>query len=195
MSARTDNNRALIAAFERARDNGPSRNVSQLFSMALMGVIFLALMGSLAAGASLYRFATTAQLAATNQHLQSGLLANVIHAGDLAGAVAEGTGPEGPALVLRRRLASGTYETRIYRYEGSVVQELSAAGRPYDPLGATPLIESDTFSFTREGQLLTITTDEGSFVVALRSIAGTPDDLAQDEAPPALESILDEGGM
>ena len=195
MSARTDTSRALIAAFERARGTKETRDVSQLFAMVLMGVFFLALMGSLVTGARLYRFATQAQLASNNLHLQSGLLANVIHAGDVAGAIDEGTGPEGPALVLRRKLASGTYETRIYCYEGHLMQELSAAGRPYDPLGATELLETNAFSFAQDGRLLTITTDAGSFSVALRSAEGSPDELVQDEAPAALESILDEGGM
>ena len=195
-----DTSRALIAAFERARDTHETHDVSQLFSMALMGVFFVALMAGLASGAALYRRATQAQQAAYDLHLQSGLLTNVIRGGDLAGAVGEGEGPEGRALVLRRRLTSNTYETRIYLYEGNVVQELSVAGRPFDPKGATTLLASRTFDFSLAGSLLTITTDAGSFDVALRSsaVAGEDADAPQAEgvgtsAP--LMTIVDEGGM
>ena len=186
---------AMISVIERARGRDLRQPSSRLLAVTLMAVFFVALMGGLAAGASLYRTAAQAQAHATTLHLQSGLITNVIHGNDTAGAVSVGEGPEGPALVLLRRLSSGTYETRIYCYEGHLMQELSAAGRPYDPLGATELLETNAFSFAQDGRLLTITTDAGSFSVALRSAEGSPDELVQDEAPAALESILDEGGM
>ena len=88
-------------------------------SVALMAVFFIALMGSLAAGATMYRSAVEAQEEANDLHLQSGLITNVVRYNDVATALREADGPEGPALVLSRTLASGTYETRIYHYQGS----------------------------------------------------------------------------
>lgn len=160
---------AMISVIEKARGREDAPPSARLFSVLLMAVFFIALMGGLAAGASLYRSATTAQTRANELHLESGLLTNVIRGNDTAGTVSEGEGPEGPALVLTRTLSSGRYETRIYLYQGKLMQELSVAGRPYDPLGATELLSSKTFSFEVADGLVHIATDDGSFDVALRS--------------------------
>ena len=168
-------------------------------SVALMAVFFIALMGSLAAGATMYRSAVEAQEEANDLHLQSGLITNVVRYNDVAAALREADGPEGPALVLSRTLASGTYETRIYHYQGQVLQEFAAAGRPFDPKGATPLMQTEEFSFEVHDDLLTFTTDRGSFDVALRADPGdgTVEAAAPPEAAnaPNVVTIVDEGGM
>ena len=91
---------------------------------------------------------------------------------DAADAVEEGIGPEGRALVLGEHLESGTYETRIYQYQGNIVQEYAIAGHDYAPDRAQVLAASAIFDFTYAGNLLTVTTDQGSFDVALRSAQG-----------------------
>lgn len=164
----------MISVIEKARGRADHTPSARIFSALLMAVFFIALMGGLAAGASLYRSATTAQQHANELHLESGLLTNVIHGNDTAGAVSLANGPEGDALVLTRRLASGSYETRIYLYQGTVMQETSVAGRPFDPQGATALLDSNTLSFAVADRLVTITTDSGSFDVALRSAPDAP---------------------
>ena len=104
--------------------------------------------------------------------LESGLLANSVHVADAANAVEVGAGPEGDALVLVERLDNGTYETRIYQYQGNIVQEYAIAGRDYSPDRAQVLAPSTTFEFSYEDNLLTVKTDQGSFDVALRSRQG-----------------------
>lgn len=169
---------AVIAVIEKARGRSDARPSSRLLSVALMAVFFVALMGGLAAGALMYRSVVEAQTLANELHLQAGLIANVIRSNDFAGAVSEGEGPEGPAIVLERQTSRGTYETRIYHYQGNVMQEFAVAGRPFDPLGATTLLASDEFSFTIGDGLVTFTTDDGTFSVALRA---DPEAAATDE--------------
>lgn len=41
---------------------------------------------------------------------------------------------DGPALVLRETLPSGVYETRLYRYDGVIMEEYALADAPYDPV-------------------------------------------------------------
>ena len=192
-------NRAMISVIEKARGRQERRGGAQLMSVALMAVFFVALMGSLAAGAIMYRSAVEAQEEANDLHLQSGLITNVVRYNDVAAALREADGPEGPALVLSRTLASGTYETRIYHYQGQVLQEFAAAGRPFDPKGATPLMQTEEFSFEVHDDLLTFTTDRGSFDVTLRADSGdgaetaaTPTDAT---TAPNVVTIMDEGGM
>lgn len=162
-------NYAVVFAFERSKEEAGGRSTSRLFTLLLMGVFFVALMGGLAAGANIYRSVAEVQADTNDLHIQSGLVANTVHVNDAADAVEAGQGPEGPALVLVERLETGTYETRIYEYQGTVYQEYAIAGNPYNPLSATALFESATFDYSFDGKLLTVTTDLGTFDVALRS--------------------------
>lgn len=170
MDSRTTS-RAMISAIERARGRDESTPSARLFSLALMAVFFVALMGGLAAGATMYRSAAKSQTTANDLHLQAGLITGAVRSGDVAGAASKAEGPEGPALVLSRALATRTYETRIYQYQGQIVQEFAVAGRPYDPTNATPLLESQRFEFELGDGLVSFATDAGSFDVALRSDA------------------------
>lgn len=84
----------------------------------------------------------------------------------------EGSLLQGPALVLRETLPSGVFETRLYRYDGTIMEEYALADAPYDPEKAVAIVKSDTFDFAYEDGLLTIATDAGEVSVALRSGGG-----------------------
>lgn len=164
----------VISVIERARGREERHVSARLFSVALMAVFFVALMGCLAAGAHVYQVAAEAQEAATRLHLEAGLLSNIVRSYDRSDAVALGEGPEGTSLVLTRTTASRTYETRIYHYQGRLMQETAVAERPYDPAGATELLETTVFDVSLDGGLVTFGTDSGSFCVALRSSDSGP---------------------
>ena len=84
----------------------------------------------------------------------------------------DGSVLEGPALVLRETLPGGVYETRLYRYDGVIMEEYALADAPYDPEKATAIVVSSVFDFTYRDGLLTLTTDAGTVSVALRSGGG-----------------------
>ena len=91
----------------------------------------------------------------------------------MADAVEVGEGPEGKALVLRETLDGATsYETRIYAYQGKIVEEYVLAENEYMPEKAIALFDSDTFDFSYDNGLVTITTDDGTAAIALRSKEG-----------------------
>lgn len=165
-------NYAVVSAFERSKDAKRPDTSARTFTVLLMAVFFIALMAGLAFGAVMYRSVYGAQMHNDDVHLQAGLVANAVHANDALDAVTEDQGPEGRALVLVERLESGTYETRLYLYEGHLMQEYAVSGRPYNPITATPLFDTGTFEFSFDGKLLTITTDKGTCDVALRSPQG-----------------------
>ncbi|MDO4399666.1 MAG: DUF4860 domain-containing protein [Coriobacteriia bacterium] len=167
-----DINYAVVSAFERSKVTSRKEASSRTFTIALMAVFFVALMAGLAAGVSIYRSVAQVHVSANEMRLESGLLANSVHVADAADAVDVGQGPEGKALVLVERLESGTYETRIYQYQGNIVQEYAIQGRDYAPDRAQVLTPSATFDFTYDKNLLTVSTDQGSFDVALRSAQG-----------------------
>lgn len=189
----------MISVIERARGRSVTKRPMHLMSMALIAVFFMALMSCLAVGARMYRAAARAQLEANDLHLQSGLITNLVRSNDVEGALRVDDGPEGQALVLSRTLASGTYETRLYHYQGQLVQEFTAADQPYDPTNATALLATDTFSFAVDDHLITFTTDCGSFVVCLRSNLENKNESASSATPTSvniepLVTISDGGG-
>ena len=161
-----------------SRGSGGSRGLGagllsgQGFSFAIMAVFFLVMMLALVAGVAIYRGVAAERDAADRLRMESGLITNLVRMGDMADAIAVGVGPEGDALVLSTTLSTGTYETRIYHCNGAIVQEYAFAGLPYDPELAVRVVESRTFAFTFADGLLTITTDDGDFCVALRSVQG-----------------------
>ena len=161
-----------VASFERAKAPEKRSSSTAVFSILLLVVFFIALMAGLAAGAGMYRSVADTQIATGQARMESGLLASNIRVNDHLQAIGVGNGPEGDSLVLVNDLATGTYETRIYRYEGQIVQEYSRAGTEYTPTRAQPLVTSDTFEFTFQGGLVSITTDHGTTDIALRSEQG-----------------------
>lgn len=166
-------NYAIVSAFEQSKNQGKkNRSTMQLFGVVLMGVFFVVLMIGLVSGVLMYRHVIDIQAQTNVSHLQNGLLANIVRVNDTALSVDEGEGPEGRALVLVEEINGGKYETRIYRYAGCIMQEYAIAGRDYAPTRATKLFASDVFDFSFDGEVLTITTDEGPVDVTLRSRQG-----------------------
>ena len=107
-----------------------------------------------------------------NTRLGLSLIANSIRATDGTDAVGVADGPEGLALVLTEHLGNGDYETRLYAYQGAIVEEYTRAGTAFTPEKAREIVRSSTFDFTYTDGLLTVHTDQGSTSVALRSVRG-----------------------
>ena len=157
----------------RADDGASGRNdFDGLFSVALFMVFITVVLVSLLVGTRIYSRIDRQQAEIDDSRLGMSLLVNYVRATDAADSVGEGEGPEGKALVLMEHLRSGTYETRIYLYQGQIVEEYAPAGKPYAPAKASQIMESGSFKFDYTDGLLTITTDAGSAEVALRCAKG-----------------------
>lgn len=161
---------AVSISAERRHDE--RNRLQRTFSVLLFSVFVVVDLLALVAGASSYGSLISMQNDNDARILSLGPIASSVHANDSTGGVASGEGPEGRALVLIQSDAAGSYETRIYLYEGNIVQEYSLAGAPYTPQKATVLAASETFDFSYENDLLTVTTDAGSVKVALRNLQG-----------------------
>ena len=198
---------ARVGAGGSGRPGGFSRTADRALMLLLFAVVIFALLGLLALGVNAYRTLAEDRTDASALRQESGLLLNTVRANDAADAVAVGEGPEGPSLVLVERLDSGTYETRLYAYQGAIMQEYVVAGAEYDPASATQVADSQTFEFSYDetSGLLTVVTDAGEAHIALRcangaaNVAGsaevTPPSVSADssdgESRPA--SVLNEG--
>lgn len=149
-----------------------SHGLQRAFSILLFTVFVIVDLLALMVGASSYGSITAMQTANDQRITTLGPLLSNVRANDMAGGVASGVGPEGRSLVLVQSDAEGTYETRVYLYEGKIMQEFALAGSPYTPSKATALSESSTFDFSYDRGLLTIRTDAGNVSVALRNLQG-----------------------
>lgn len=152
----------------------------RVFTGLLFALFVATLLMAILAGTDVYRGLNREGDAADNQRLSLTLLANDVRANDQIDAVAcawvtedgaeltiaEGrealvvpTGDtggarnllDGPALVLRETLSSGVYETRLYRYDGVIMEEYALADAPYDPAKATAIVRSSVFDFSYGG--------------------------------------------
>lgn len=157
------------------RDHQAPMSISsnRAFAAVLFGLFIVMLLISFLVGINVYQALNTMASGESIERLEQSFLANTIHSNDMYDAVLIGEGPEGAALVLRESIdgAEG-YETRIYAFNGSIMQEYALEESPYAPEKAITLFDSDLFDFSYENGLLTITTDNGSVDVALRSAEG-----------------------
>lgn len=172
MTKRTDITKALSQApFSEAKRSQAAGSSGHMFTALLFALFVIALLLAVVAGTNVYHNLNDVRSGADEARLGLTLLANNVRANDAADAIAAGTGPEGRSLVLVERLDSGTYETRIYRHEGNIVEEYALADAAYTPEKAVVICPSDVFDFSYGNGLLTITTDQGSADVALRSVS------------------------
>lgn len=158
----------------RMRTAGESAEKGSLrIFRAVLFMLFIAiLLVCMAFGVMVYSKIVDESAVTSDERLSLDLLLNDVRADDAIESVQTGDGPQGPALVLIEREASGTYETRIYSFDGVIMQEYAIAGSPYSPSAAIPVVRSGSFDFSYESGLLTVFTEHGSSSVALRSYSG-----------------------
>ena len=100
-----------------------------------------------------------------------GYLVTRVRSSDAAGAVRVEEGPEGDMLILADR--DSGYETRIYLYDGWLMEQLCAAGADTDPAAAQQVAQADSFSVQwARSALLRLTVDGKTADAALRSAGG-----------------------
>ena len=150
------------------KQSGAARFFPPLFLAVLSALLLIAL----TCGVRVYSAVAGRQAAGNESREGLDLIANSVRANDAQGAIAVGQGPEGRALVVKQALDSGTYEIRTYLYQGKILQEYAIEGNAYSPETANELADSSTFSFGYRDELLSITTDQGTCEVALRSMQG-----------------------
>ena len=149
--------------------NGRADHVGQYFTLVLFGAFVVLLLLGLWMGTVAFRTITVMQNATDDARLALASLQNRVRSFDQADSFGTAQGPEGPAIVFTYKLEAGDYETRLYLYQGALVQELAFSTDPYLPMTATKIVETSTFSFTCENGLLSVTCDQGTVDVALRS--------------------------
>lgn len=141
----------------------------KLSALLLFALFIVTLLLVLAAGVKAYQALVASEQSTKQTRFVEGVLQNSVRASDEAGSVRRTQGPEGDALVLSQTTEAGVFETRYYVYHGQLLQEYTASDLPCNPELATPLAATDTFSFSYDNHLLSVTTAVGTTDIALRS--------------------------
>ncbi|WP_294542318.1 DUF4860 domain-containing protein [uncultured Gemmiger sp.] len=150
-------------------DQKKRRPNSAPFSLALFVLMLGCVLVLAVFGARVYRALTESQT--RNQAVRASLsyVAARLRAADEFQAVSVAEGPQGDALILSDTGADTGYETRIYLYEGQLVEEYAAEGTPYSPENAQAVAKTQTFAARRRGQQIEVTTDQGTIRVFLHT--------------------------
>ena len=152
-----------------ASHDGRADHMGQYFTLVLFGAFVVLLLLGLWMGTVAFRTITVMQDATDDARLALTSLQNRVRSFDQADSFGTGQGPEGPAIVFTYKLEAGDYETRLYLYQGALVQELAFSTDPYLPMTATKIVDISAFAFTCKDGLLSVTCDQGTVDVALRS--------------------------
>lgn len=137
-------------------------------ALVFLSVILLSLFLFAAVSMAFGKTVTTHRTDA-NKRAALSFISATIRANDVEDSLGSGVGPEGNALVLSENIDGQVFETRVYLYAGNLVEEYTKAGIAYTPEDASTIVATSTFSFSIYGDLLTITTDQGSADIAFRS--------------------------
>lgn len=135
-----------------------------LFVLMLGCVLILAMFG-----ARVYRALTENQSRNNAVRASLSYVAARLRTADQTGAVSVEPGPQGDALVLADAGEDTGYETRIYVYDGQLMEEYAASESSFDSAAAQAVARTDTFTVTMDGGLVSVTTDQGSIRVYLHT--------------------------
>lgn len=172
-----------------AAHDGRADHMGQYFTLVLFGAFVVLLLLGLWIGTVAFRTITVMRDATDDARLALTSLQNRVRSFDQADSFGTGQGPEGPAIVFTYKLEAGDYETRLYLYQGALVQELAFSTDPYLPMTATKIVETSTFAFTCKDGLLNVTCDQGTVDVALRSEVLTSVNAGDGTEPDAAKTV------
>lgn len=137
--------------------------------LVLFGLFIVVLLLSLVAGIKVYGSLADAEDAINSQRFGTGLMVNSVRGADSYDALSVGVGPEGDALVMTESTPAGNVETRLFLYQGALMQQYAVAGAPFSPEDSVEVMRTDSFAFHFDDGLITLITDEGDVEVAIRA--------------------------
>jgi hypothetical protein len=119
-------------------------------------------------GGKIYQAVTLQKTANEQLRSTTAFLQSQVAAADTADQISITTGPEGDALCLR--FGDGTYQTVIYLYDGSLVEQVLAVDAAFSPEDADVIASVDSFAVTlTTPNQLAFQVNGATFYAALRS--------------------------
>lgn len=141
--------------------NNDHCKTTQLLTLLVFGVFALCVAAVLLTGAKTYRNLTDRGSTAHERRVAVRYLTTRFHQAPEV-QVEDFGGVE--AMTVREQIGSRTYLTRVYCYDGYLRELFSAENAAVDPEDGEKVLEAETLTFSREGNLLTanITLGDGT---------------------------------
>lgn len=152
---------------ERSSDKAHSFFIIVLFTLISLLSLLLVIFGS-----SIYHAVEQSRTADNVERAGTAYLASRIAASDSVDALSRAQGPEGDMLVISEQVNGQILETRLYLYQGQLLEDYALSGTAINPHGATPIVSTEVFSFSYDDGLLSVRTSSGTQCAALRSRQG-----------------------
>lgn len=149
------------------------RQVNRIYALILFAIIIMSFLIVTLLGINSFKSLQSHRETSLAQRLETQVVTSDVRSFDSADAISREAGPEGDALVLTEHLDSGDYQTRVYLYQGNLVQEYAAADSDIDPTKASVITSCATFEWSLdESGLLSIDTDTGTTRIYVHSEQG-----------------------
>lgn len=152
------------------------QSISSLAAFFLLGVFAVCLLFSLLGGAGIYRRLTERDQIAHNSRTGIQYLATKVQ--QAPAAVQLTAFGDGDALVVEETIDGVRYLTRIYCYDGYLMELFSAAEGDFSPQDGEKLLEADSLQLTKEGRLLTVTLTQNQKATELQLFLRTEEEAA-----------------
>ena len=152
-------------------------SISGLFAFLLIGLFALFAMAIVVSGIKAYRGMADGARLASQQRIALGYVSGKLRASGDRDSVSIREEAGVKLLVIAEESEGDRYETRIYYTDGSLREQFCAPDLPFDPEDGEPIASLPGFTFTRTGDLVTLTArlsggGEAEASVALRAGEG-----------------------
>ena len=135
------------------KKKGMQHHLDGLIALLLFGIFAVCIVAVLLTGANAYRRLTQRDQAAYNRRVCAQYLATRVRQADRAGGVSVEPFGEPEALVLAE---DETYSTRVYWYNGYLMELYAETAGNFQPMDGTPVMEAGSLEMDFSGGLLTL---------------------------------------
>lgn len=140
------------------------QSISGLAALVLFAVFAVGAVSVLLSGANAYKRLTVRDLHAYETRTAVQFVANKVRQAPSAAAVSLDTFGDADALVIRQKVEEQTYLTRVYCYDGWLMELFTAADGTFLPEDGERILPMESLRLSREESLLTVvlTDDDGT---------------------------------
>ena len=135
--------------------------LSTVSALLVLAVFAVGILGVLLGGASAYRRLTQRDQEVYDRRTATQYLTTKLRQAPGSGAVSMGSFGDGDALVITEKWEAVTFATRIYCYEGWLMELYSLADGEFSPADGQKIVPMDSIRTEEQGSLLKLTLTRG----------------------------------
>jgi len=136
------------------KEHTTKRSVSGLAALLLVGVFGASILLVLLAGANLYQSMIQTDRQTGDDRIRTQFIATSVRQAPAPDSVSVEPFGDGDALVIHREIQGETYLTRIYCYDGWLMQLFSEERGDFDPQDGETVVPADQMTLNLEDDLL-----------------------------------------